>query len=122
MTDAREAAIAETECLTQVAKDLRSALQVNEAVYRETVTKLRSGIPVAELLENVNAKAAREQLNDSLDALAFCRHTVRRALTAAGLEEGMTISDTGRAWGISRQLASRYAREARGKFKATEPG
>jgi hypothetical protein len=111
--DTREAVIRETERLIQLAKELHASLRVNETVYRKTLKKLRLGDPVSETLEGVDAKAARQQLNDSLGALEQCRHQVRRSLIAAGLAEGMTIADTGRAWGISRQLASRYAREIR---------
>ena len=44
------------------------------------------------------------------------RHSTRITLTAAALEEGMTIGQIARAWGFSRQLAARYAREAQTKF------
>jgi hypothetical protein len=53
-----------------------------------------------------------------LDELEAARHKVRTALFALGLSEGMTISELGRLYGFSRQLAARIAREARG----TGPG
>jgi hypothetical protein len=39
------------------------------------------------------------------------QHRTRTAIVAVALAEGMSVSGIGRAWGFSRQLASRYARE-----------
>ena len=113
MDQLRSAAIEEIERLIEVTKGLRSSLRENEAVYVKALEKFRLGDPIRETLEDVNAKAARQQLNDALEALEKCRHQVRSTLTAAGLEEGMTVAESGRAWGVSRQLAARYANETR---------
>ena len=121
MTGAREAAIRETERLIEVAKQLHASLRANEAVYRKGLKDLQKGLPIAATLEDVDVRVARQRLNDALEALEYSRHQVRLALTAAGLEEGMTVADTGRAWGVSRQLASRYARETRGGIDGTGP-
>ena len=74
------------------------------------------------LLSRVSTSTARQQLNDALEALERGRHQVRLALTAAGFEEGMSIGDSGRAWGISRQLAARFAKEVRGGIDGSGPG
>ena len=116
MDQLRSAAIGEIECLIEVAKELRSSLRSNEAVYLKALEKFRLGDPIRETLEDVNAKAARQQLNDALEALEKCRHQVRSTLTAAGLEEGMTVAESGRVWGVSRQLAARYASETRRQY------
>jgi hypothetical protein len=54
-------------------------------------------------------------VNDALNRVERCRHEARRAVFAAALKEGRTIGELGRAWGFSRQLAARYAKEARGE-------
>ena len=115
MDDPREAAIHETERLLEVARELHASLRINEAIYRKVLRKLRQEKRVEEILQDVDAKAARQQLNDALTVLEESRHRARRSLIAAGLDEGMTIGGAGRAWGISRQLASRYAKEIRGR-------
>ena len=109
----RDAAIRETEDLIETAKELHAALRKNEAVYRRGLKALQQGKPVAAILEDVGVRDARLQLNDALEALEHHRRQVRLALTSAGLDEGMTIADTGRAWGFSRQLAARYAMQTR---------
>lgn len=112
MTDHRDAAIRETKQILEAAKTLHASLRANESVYRRGLKALEQGKDVATILGAVDVKSARQQLNETLEAFEHCRHQVRLALTAAGMDEGMTISDTGRAWGVSRQLASRYAHEA----------
>jgi len=115
MTNRRDAAIRDTERLIETAKELHAALRATEAVYRKTLKKLKQDTSISEVLSDVQAENARKELNDALEALEHGRHQARLALTAAGLEEGMAVSDTGRAWGFSRQLADRYAKEARGE-------
>ncbi len=56
---------------------------------------------------------ARLALREAFDQFEHQRHRTRLALVRAGLEEGMTIGELGRAWGFSRQLAARYAKECR---------
>jgi hypothetical protein len=51
-------------------------------------------------------------MTDALDQFERLRHRSRLSLVVAGLDEGMTIGQFGRAWGFSRQLAARYAKEA----------
>jgi hypothetical protein len=48
-----------------------------------------------------------------MNEVESARHKVRRMAFARGLEEGMSIGELGRIWGFSRQLAARYAKEAR---------
>ena len=42
-----------------------------------------------------------------------CRHEARLKVFALALDQGMSIGALARAWGFSRQLAARYAKEAR---------
>ena len=54
----------------------------------------------------------RRELTAALDAFEAARHEFRLALFAVCLEEGASISEVGRALGVSRQRASRLAAEA----------
>jgi hypothetical protein len=117
-TRTREAAIRELECLLASAEELRTSLRTTEVVYRKALKTLKSGKKVSESLRNVQAGAVRQALNAKLESFELVRHRSRLTLIAAGLREGMTIGELGRAWGFSRQLASRYAKEARGQLRA----
>jgi transposase len=55
-------------------------------------------------------------MNVALEAVEKARHEARLTVFAMGLEQGMSIGELGRMFGFSRQLAARYAKEARGKY------
>ena len=114
-TSSRQNAIRATERLLEAAKDLHSSLRTGEAVYRKGLDSLREGVGVALAMDAVRAGAARTQLSECLEEFERCRHEVRLSLIVAGLDEGMSLGELGKAWGFSRQMASRYAEEARNR-------
>ncbi len=103
------------ERLLQADEEVRRRIRANEVHIRRQIRELEKGSTIAELMENTGASASRQSVNEGLEALTVARHEMRLAVTAAGLSEGMSIGDLGRAWGVSRQLASRFAREALSK-------
>ena len=109
----REDAIGQLEQLLASAAGLRSSLRSTEATYRRSLRLLKDGAAVSEALDQVAAGSMRIALTEALTSFELTRHRTRLALIAAGLAEGMTIGELGRAWGFSRTLASRYAKEAR---------
>jgi hypothetical protein len=109
----RETTAQEMEIAIKVMRDVRLQLRTTENAYRRAMKSLASGALVADTLESITAATTRLSLNDMLADLEHSRHRARLAMIAAGLEEGMSIGQLGRALGFSRQLAARYAREAR---------
>jgi len=109
----RDDAIADLRELAEAAARLRNDLRAKENVYRRTARTLERGTGVAKAMQMVKADQARRELTETIEDFEYFRHRSRLSLTASGLEEGMTIGQIGRAWGVSRQLAARYAREAR---------
>jgi hypothetical protein len=112
----RTAAIADIEHLLAAAQALRASVRSTEVQYRRTLRLLEKGAEISDALEDVQAGATRLTLTQTLDTFEMMRHRSRLALVAAGLAEGMTIGELGRTWRFSRQLASRYAKEARARF------
>jgi hypothetical protein len=113
MTANHEKAIADVETLIEAIDAAVRHLQADKRALRRAVNMLSGGSQVAETLAETRASDVRQGANDVLDALTTARHHSRLSIFAAGLDEGMTIGELARAWGFSRQLASRYAREAR---------
>jgi hypothetical protein len=99
--------------LLDSAKRLRDELRTKEANYRRIAKLLDRGDDVRSVLNDLNAAAIRQDMSDALDAFEQSRHQVRVAIAARGMDEGMTIGEIARSWGVSRQLAARYAKEAR---------
>jgi hypothetical protein len=103
------------EVLLKAVDDLEACLQSTRATYRECVKSVRMGTEVATALRDAGAADTRRSLADQLDELGQRRHMSRLSLTAAGIEQGMTINGVNRAWGSSRQLAPRYTKEVPGE-------
>ncbi len=101
------------EQLLETLADLRKATRATEATTRKALKLVEAGAPVSAGLAVAAPSATRQTMNDALEAVEKARHQVRLLVFATGLDEGMTIGELGRAFGFSRQLASRYAREAR---------
>lgn len=115
----RQAAIRELECLLASAQELRVSVRTSEAVYRKELKILKDRGSVSQALREAHAGTARMVLTDALGSFDLARHNSRLTLFAAGLAEDMTIGELGRAWRFSRQLASRYAKEARNQLTET---
>ena len=108
-------AVADIDKLIEAMDSVIHALQASKRVLKRASKALSEGAAIATTLEASGAAETRAGANDVLQALESARHQSRLSIFAAGLDEGMTIGDLARAWGFSRQLASRYAKEARGE-------
>jgi hypothetical protein len=103
------------EALIEAMAEARRAFQVTEAELRRSLKKAKKGSGVSAAIIAANPAESRQRINDALVTVEERRHDTRRAVFAAALEEGTSIGSLGRAWGFSRQLAARYAKEARGE-------
>jgi hypothetical protein len=111
----RERVVRGLDSLLEEGRNARQAIRDNEVLIRQALKEMSKGATVASTMGQVDAGFGRQHVKEALDALAAARHELRLATILAGLDEGMTIGDLGRSWGISRQLASRFAKEARGE-------
>jgi len=95
-------------------RSTREQIRATESAYRRAVKCIESGASIGDALDAITADAVRIDLNRVLDELERSRHLARLSMIAAGLDEGLSIGEVGRRMGFSRQLAARYAKEARG--------
>ena len=120
MEASRLGSIQDVTLLVDTLRDLRAQLQSYESICQQTILSLKSGVPIAKILQSVEASDARTRLNSGLEELESVRHRSRLSIIAAEIDEGSSISDVGRQWGFSRQMAQRYVKEARtGSWTAT---
>jgi hypothetical protein len=113
VSSSRDAAVEEIQALLESARQLRTDLRARETAYRQAARMIEKGVALDEVMEASGARTARQELTDAMAEFERHRHSTRLAMTATGLEEGMSIGQIGRAWGFSRQLAARYAQEVR---------
>ncbi len=95
---------------------LRQHLKRTERVGLKMVAALQSGAAIADAVEAAGESPAelRQASHDFLADYESCRHRMRELFMVASLDEGLSIGEVGRKLGVSRQLASRLVREAKG--------
>lgn len=91
-------------------KDAQRVLRRTEVVVRK---KLRGELLSADILRAEPVVDYRPNLDEALARLERVRHAMLLRVFAVALEDGMSIGELARNYGFSRQLASRYAKEAR---------
>jgi transposase-like protein len=92
---------------------LRQVLLQYQRATRRLVRHVESGKRLIDTVELIGGRELRPELTDVLDEFETERHNTRLAMFALAGEEDTSISELARALGISRQLGSRLAREAR---------
>jgi predicted transcriptional regulator len=95
------------ECIENLRAVLLRYKQANVALSM----LVEGGTPTLEALERVDASRLRPELTDALDQFAGARHEARVALLSLALRQGASMAEVGRAFSVSRQLASRLAAE-----------
>jgi hypothetical protein len=115
MDQQRSDAIAAIERTIEASVALRANLRTGEAIGKKMIRELQRSTPIYEVVAATGSDPAdlRQNANDLLDNFEHCRHQMRLAFIGPSLTDGVTIGQIGRDLGISRQLATRLAREAR---------
>src|ERR1700676_1219705 len=103
------------ESLLEALEEVRRTTRSTEVVVRRALKLAKDGADVATALQACSPIDTRHAMNDSLNGVESARHTMRLRIFELGLAQGLTIGELGRIFGFSRQLASRYAKEARGE-------
>lgn len=105
-------AVDSVEILLQSLADLRNVTRETEAIVRKALKGAKAGADVLTTLQACNPGDTRLAMNQALKNVESARHAMRLHIFKLGLEQGLSIGEMGRHFGISRQLAARYAREA----------
>jgi hypothetical protein len=113
MASLRDEAARDLEVLISAVDELGERLRATRENYTVVQRSLEAGEAIAGALQGVGADETRQALTAVLDDFERVRHVSRLSLIAADLEEGSTINEISRTWGISRQLASRYVKAIR---------
>jgi len=121
MSDARDAVVADIHRLMATGQELQDQLLESRKGFTVGLKLLESDTPLGRALVELNSAERRVRMTELLSEFDECRHRLRISITAAGIEEGMSIGDIGRAFGVSRQLAARFAKEARAHDAPTDP-
>lgn len=102
------------EELIGVTSVLRSELDVHEATCRTLLDEVRVDHEITGVLPEIHADTWRSAMTDAIRGFEAARHRVRLLLVAIEVEEGRSIGEVAKSWGVSRQLASRWVQESVG--------
>lgn len=100
---------------------LQQVLVDDVAHYECGMEGVRAGL-VLELMVPQVGGAARRTVSEVVSEFEATRHRFRLALVAVALDNGMVAAEIGKAFAFSRQLASRYLKEARDKWPELADG
>ena len=101
------------ERLIDAMEHLRLALEKREGDLRAARARYDSGNNLSGSLRAANIAEERDELNEALFELERRRRESRLAVFRSALDHGVSINELARMWGFSRQMASRYAKDAR---------
>ena len=113
MDAAVERMIADIERYTEAGERLIERLERQNRWNLEDIERLRSGVLLAESTRRTRSAERSRELTRILDEFEQSRRAIRTSVTAAALDQGMTISEIAEIFGVSRQLANRFVKEAR---------
>ncbi len=102
-----------TEQVIEAMRNLRLLLAKREKALRQAVSTREPAPDYAAALKDAHITEDREDLNEALFLLDKARRESRIASFRSALDHGVSINELARVWGFSRQMASRYAKEAR---------
>jgi DNA-directed RNA polymerase specialized sigma24 family protein len=114
-SDSRRDVIEGLSGLEAASADLRaSLLQLEERVLRAR-QHLEGGGPAADLPRVAHVMEQRAEVNACLADMQQARHRSQRSLFLLAVDEGFSLAEIARTWGISRQLVSRMTKEEPGQ-------
>ncbi len=104
---ARSVAIVAVEHFRGILEHTIEILHEEIIVADRLATGLRTEQSVKAIAQAATMSNARERLTDAVVALEVARADARQSLFVSLIDEGVSIGEIARLWGISRQLASR---------------
>jgi hypothetical protein len=122
MDPAIERVIEHIERYTAAGDRLAARLQAQRAWNIEDIQRLRDGATLSLATEQTKSAERSRDLTRILEEFEKSRREIRAAVVAAAIEEGMAIAEVADIFGVSRQLANRFVKEARHLGYLPEPG
>jgi len=88
---------------------VKGVIELN-AMNTAALEDLERGMSLTESVELRDSATWSRRISKLLDEFESCRRATRSSATAVLMEEGKNVTGVGRVFGVSHQLASRFAR------------
>jgi hypothetical protein len=113
LTEYDKAAIHSVELVIEAMENLQVVLGRRVELLRRSIEFEEPAADYEQAVKDSHMTEERTNLHEALNFLEQRRRESRLASFRSALDHGVTISELARIWGFSRQMASRYAKEAR---------
>lgn len=110
VTDERDEMMADVRHYIRAGERLEAGLASYNAMNREALDDLLHGMGVAESCKRRDSATLSRHLTSLLADFEESRRRMRASASAALRAEGLTITQIGQVFGVSHQLAGRFAR------------
>jgi len=110
--EAIDQVIVDVQRYTEAGQALIDRVEMQNAWNTEDIASLRGGVTMTESMEAAASAERSREMTRVLGEFEAARRAVRKSVAAAMLEEGTTLTQLGDAFGVTRQLAGRFAKDA----------
>jgi hypothetical protein len=93
----------------QLIEGLRNQISSSD----DDIAALEGGISMEEKMRRSGSSNLSRELTRRFDEFEAVRRDIRVSITAALLDDGLSAAEIGELFGVTRQLANRFARDAR---------
>ena len=114
MTAARDQFIEDVRHYVEAGERLAAGITSFDAMNIEALDDLLSGMSLTESFRIRDSATWSRTVSKLLDEFERCRRETRTSAALVLQEEGMTVAEVGRVFGVSHQLASRFAKGPHG--------
>ena len=111
MNDSLQRVLDDLDGYTAAAIQLRDSMERIVAWNAEDAAYLRAGNPMGASMRRADSASRSREITRVLDGFEQARRHIRSSVTALLLEDGATVAEVGEAFGVSRQLAHRFAKD-----------
>lgn len=116
MSDAYERIIADVERYTEAGERLAKRLLEQSQWNRDDIERLRAGVTLIDSCTGTDSATRSRSMTRILAEFEESRRAIRSSTVLGLVADGLTISEIGQVFGVSRQLANRLVRDARAMY------
>ena len=116
LTESDKAAIHTVELVIEAMENLQVVLSRRIESLRQSIEFEEPAADYEDAVKDSHMTEEREDLQEALFSSSSAAANRGVAAFRSALDHGVSISELARIWGFSRQMASRYAKEARGEI------
>jgi hypothetical protein len=116
VSHAIERVIVDVQRYSEAGKRLAEHLSEQSNWSLEDIARLRSGVSLIESCQSTDSADRSRTMTRLLAEFEESRRAIRSSSVLGLLDEGLTITEIGQVFGVSRQLANRLVKDARVKY------